>query len=272
MGPAIVAVTTEALGIWYFFLPPAHSFGLSDPKSEISSMVGFLLFSGFIIALGEGNRRSQQRLQKAHDELGQRVQERTMALTKANENLNIANETFRELSVQVLRLQDDERRRIARELHDSIGQLLAAVSMNLARVQQESNKLSSEAAQALSENVFMVAESSREVRTMSHLLHPPMLDEIGLSSALRWYVEGFSERSKVSVKLEVPDDFNRLPNEMELTIFRMIQECLTNVHRHSDSKSAVIRVRQEDHHHVRIEVQDQGKGIPADKLAVLNTA
>ena len=185
--------------------------------------------------------------------------------------MNIANENYRELSVQVLRLQDDERRRIARELHDGVGQILAALGMNIAKVRHESEKLSNEAARAISENAFMVDELSREIRTMSHLLHPPMLDEIGLSSALRWYVDGFSERSKVKVELDLPEELGRLSNEMELTIFRMIQECLTNVHRHSGSNSAAIRVRQEDHH-VRVEVQDQGKGIPAEKQAELSSS
>lgn len=103
---------------------------------------------------------------------------------------------------------------------------------------------------------------------MSHLLHPPMLDEIGLSSALRWYVDGFSERSKVKVNLDLSEELGRLPNEMELTIFRMIQECLTNVHRHSGSTSATIRLSQENDQ-VTVEVQDQGKGIPPDKQADL---
>jgi two-component system, NarL family, sensor kinase len=97
-----------------------------------------------------------------------------------------------------------------------------------------------------------------------------MLDEIGLFSALRWYVDGFSER-KVKVNLDFPEELGRLPNEMELTIFRMIQECLTNVHRHSGSTAAAIRVREEDHR-VRIEVQDQGKGIPPEKQADLNSS
>ncbi|MGA8619382.1 MAG: sensor histidine kinase [Candidatus Sulfotelmatobacter sp.] len=185
--------------------------------------------------------------------------------------MKTATESYRELSVQVLRLQDEERRRIARELHDGVGQILAALGMNIAKIRHESDKLSNEAARAVSENSFMVDNLSREIRTMSHLLHPPMLDEIGLSSALRWYVDGFSERSKVKVELDLPEELGRLPNEMELTIFRMIQECLTNVHRHSGSTSATIRIRQENHH-VRIEVQDQGKGIPAEKQADLNSS
>jgi signal transduction histidine kinase len=277
VGPAIVTAIIEVIGIWYWFLPPFHSFRFSDPKSEISGMVGFLVFSGFIIALGEANRRSlfrsqsaEQRLQKAHDELEQTVKDRTTDLTRANENLKTATENYRELSVQVMRLQDEERRRIARELHDGVGQLLAALGMNIAVVQHESDKLSNEAARAVSENAFMVDELSREIRTMSHLLHPPMLDEIGLSSALRWYVDGFSERSKVKVNLDFPDGLGRLSSEMELTIFRMIQECLTNVHRHSGSTSAMIRVWERDHN-VRIEVQDQGKGISPEKQADLTS-
>jgi len=278
MGPAIVAAIIEVIGIWYWFLPPVHSFRLSDAKSEISGMVGFLLFSGFIIALGEANRRSlfrsrsaEQRLQKAHDELEQTVKDRTTDLTTANESLKTATENYRELSVQVLRLQVEERRRIARELHDGVGQILAALSMNIAQVRQESDKLSDGAARAVSENAFMVDELSREIRTMSHLLHPPMLDEIGLSSALRWFIDGFSERSKVKVTLDLPEELGRLPDEMELAIFRMIQECLTNVHRHSGSISATVRLSHDNDHHIRIEVKDQGKGIPPDKQADLNS-
>lgn len=278
MGPAIVTAIIDVIGIWYWFLTPAHSFRLSDQKSQIAGMVGFLLFSGFIIALSEANRRSlfrsqsaERRLQQAHDELEQKIRDRTTDLTRANESLKTATESYRDLSVQVLRLQDEERRRIARELHDGVGQILAALGMNIAKIRHESDKLSNEAARAVSENSFMVDNLSREIRTMSHLLHPPMLDEIGLSSALRWYVDGFSERSKVKVELDLPEELGRLPNEMELTIFRMIQECLTNVHRHSGSTSATIRIRQENHH-VRIEVQDQGKGIPAEKQADLNSS
>jgi signal transduction histidine kinase len=277
MGPAIVTAIIQVIGIWYWFLPPFHSLRLSDPKSEISGMVGFLLFSAFIIALGEANRQSlfrshsaELRLRKTHDELEQTVKDRTTELTRANDSLKTATENYRELSVQVMRLQDEERRRIARELHDSVGQLLAALSMNLATVRHESEKLSNEAARALSENAFMVEELSKEIRTMSHLLHPPMLDEIGLSSALRWFVDGFSERSKVTVTLDFPETVGRLSSEMELTIFRMIQECLTNVHRHSGSASAAIRIWERDHR-IRIEVQDQGKGIPAGKQEDLNS-
>jgi signal transduction histidine kinase len=128
---------------------------------------------------------------------------------------------------------DDERRRIARELHDGVGQLLAAISMNNAIVQEQPYKLDSAAARAFSENVSLVKQINREIRTLSHLLHPPLLDVAGLASAIRWYVDGFSERSRIKVDLDLPDQLARLSDEMEIAIFRMIQECLTNIHRHS---------------------------------------
>jgi signal transduction histidine kinase len=168
------------------------------------------------------------------------------------------------LNARMTSLQDEERRRIARELHDSVGQLLAAVSMNSAFVAAESHKLSPDAAKRLSENAVMVAEASKEIRTISHLLHPPLLDEAGLASALRWYVEGFSERSKIDAKLDIPQGFAGLSKEMELSIFRVVQECLTNIHRHASSPTAGIRVTQ-DEACLRVEIEDAGKGIPPEK-------
>lgn len=172
------------------------------------------------------------------------------------------------LNARMTTLQDEERRRIARELHDSVGQLLAAVSMNSAVVEKESNKLSPEAAKRIHENAAMVEEATKEIRTISHLLHPPLLDEAGLSSALHWYVEGFSERSKIAVKLDIPQSFAGLSKEMELCIFRVVQECLTNIHRHAGSPTAAIRITQ-DGVNLRMEIEDAGKGVPSEKESVL---
>jgi PAS domain S-box-containing protein len=169
-----------------------------------------------------------------------------------------------EFASRLQNMQDEERRRIARELHDSVGQLLAAISMNIALVQSQSHKLDSTAARAVSDNAMLVEQVSSEIRTISHLLHPPLLDIAGLASALRWYVDGFSERSKIKVDLEIPDHLPRLAAEMEIAIFRMVQECLTNIHRHSGSATATIRLRQEGDRLV-IKVQDEGKGIPLEK-------
>ncbi len=169
-----------------------------------------------------------------------------------------------ELAARFQRMQDDERKRIARELHDSVGQLLAAIGMNISIVQLQSHKLDAEGARAVSENAMLVEQVSREIRTISHLLHPPLLDVAGLVSALRWYVDGFSERSKIKVELDIPADFGRLPDEVEIAIFRIVQECLTNIHRHSGSDSATIALAKENDS-LTVQVKDNGKGIPKEK-------
>ncbi|MGA2388151.1 MAG: histidine kinase [Candidatus Sulfotelmatobacter sp.] len=169
-----------------------------------------------------------------------------------------------ELASRFQHMQDDERKRIARELHDSVGQLLAAIGMNLAVIQSQSHKLDTDAERALSENAQLVEEVSREIRTISHLLHPPLLDMAGLASAVRWYVDGFSERSKIKVNLEIPADFGRLPDDVEIAVFRLVQECLTNIHRHSGSAVASIGLCKENDHLI-IKVSDEGKGISKEK-------
>ena len=271
LGPSVVTALLSVVGVWYWFLPPFGSFSLQNPKAAIAGMLGFLVFSAFIIALGEANRRSlgksqwiEKQLKKAQEELERKVEKRTADLKLANDNL-------RDLSSRLQQIRDEERRQIARELHDSVGQLLAALGMNIAVVQRQSDKLDSAGARAVSENAAMVEQISREIRTISHLLHPPLLDVAGLASALRWYVDGFSERSKIKVDLEIPEEFGRLSDEMEIAIFRMVQECLTNIHRHSGGTSATIRVREEDHR-VLVEVKDQGKGIPLEKQLELSSS
>jgi signal transduction histidine kinase len=271
LGPSLVTTLIGVVGVWYWFLPPFHSFSLQDPKTAISGIVGFLFFSGLIIALGETNRRSlaksrwaEDQLRKAHDELERKVAERTA-------DLNTANQSLRELSGRLQQMRDEERRQIARELHDSVGQLLAALSMNIGVVQLQADRLDSIGARAVSENAAVVDQISREIRTISHLLHPPLLDVAGLASALRWYVDGFSERSGIKVNLDIPAEFGRLSDEMEIAIFRMIQECLTNIHRHSGGASAAIHVHEEDHG-VFVEVQDHGKGISVDKQLELSSS
>ena len=209
-------------------------------------------------------RESNLLLSETREDLEKRVRERTVELATANENL-------RDLSVRLLKVQDEERKRFARELHDSVGQILAAISMNMAVVQAQSGKLDSNGARAVSENAQLVEQVSSEIRTISHLLHPPLLEVAGLASALRWYVDGFSERSKIKVDLEIPSDFERLPNDTELAVFRIVQECLTNIHRHSGSATAAIRIKHEDDHLI-LQVRDNGRGIPLDKQRKLSGA
>jgi PAS domain S-box-containing protein len=173
-----------------------------------------------------------------------------------------------ELTANIQRMQDEERRRIARELHDSVGQLLAAISMNIASITDGSDKLSSRVAKLISDNASLVNQITDEIRTISHLLHPPLLDEVGLPSAIRWYADGFSQRSNIPTTLDIPQQFQRLSPEMEIAIFRVVQECLTNIHRHSGSPSCSIKIVQ-DADRLRIEVKDSGRGIPKSKLLTL---
>jgi len=181
-----------------------------------------------------------------------------------------AQENLRLLSGQLLHLQDQERRRIARELHDSSGQILTALGINLSLVQSGNDNIDPRAAKALQESVGLVQQLSRELRTISHLLHPPLLDEVGLASGLRSYLDGFTERSKINVDLEIPKDLGRLPQDLETTIFRVVQECLTNIHRHSQSPVARIRITRSDNQ-IGLEVEDRGKGIPPEKMQVMKS-
>ena len=277
LGPSIVTVLLSIVGVWYLFLPPVHSFAIQDPKAAISGMLGFLIFSGVIVALGEANRQSNMRserevaersriedeLRRAQAQLESRVQERTAELNSANQNLS-------KLSAQLLQSQDDERKRLARELHDSVGQLLAAIKMNSERLQSPQLDPAAVKAAAI-DTAFLIDQVTSEIRTMSHLLHPPLLEEVGLPSALRWYVDGFSERSKIAVDVDSADDMGRLGNDKEMAIFRVVQECLTNVHRHSGSRTASLRLGQQDGN-VHLEIKDSGKGIPLEKQLALTSA
>lgn len=216
-------------------------------------------------------KEAESALRASHADLEQRVRERTAELIEKNNNLIMQASVIRDLSRRLLQIQDQERHRIAREMHDSVGQLLAAMSMNFAQVLPESPKLSPSASKALFDNAELLEHTTREVRTLSHLLHPPLLDEAGIGSALRMFVDGFTQRSNIAVNLELPSDVARLPNEIELTIFRMVQESLTNIHRHADSRTASIRLSFHDDQ-VQLEISDAGKGIPEDKMALLNSS
>src|SRR5713226_4014781 len=255
IGPSILSMVVALIGAQYWFIPPTHSLRIVG-MAQVIGIVLFLSASSVMVAMGEVRRRHEQVLWAAQRELGEAVKERTVELDKTNQNL-------RDLSARLMQLQDDERRRIARELHDSVGQMLAALGMNLAAVGTDIERLT-KTANAVNDSAALVQELSREVRTISHLLHPPLLDEAGLASALQWYVDGYAERSKIKVDLEVPADFERLARESETAIFRTVQECLTNIHRHSASPTARIRIAASDGH-VSVEVEDRGKGIPSEK-------
>jgi PAS domain S-box-containing protein len=372
LGPSIITAISSALGVWFFFLPPYYSFAIQSPADRFGLM-GFLLLSGFIVALGEANRRAEstqfhqahlldlandaiieldigddtikywnqgaeklygwsksealgkrihtllrtvfpasldeskavlkrqghwegeaihtrrdgtqihvaslwtlrpieaesttwleinrditerkeaeQEVQKAYGELENRVKERTAELEQSNQTLRL-------LSVRLMRAQDDERRRIARELHDSAGQYLAAAIMALEMVNTEAKSLPASLTRKLEEAAQVTKACISEIRTLSHLLHPPLLEELGLASAVNRYAEGFAARSGIRIQLEIPEGLDRLGSDVEIALFRILQESLTNVYRYSGSKTATIKIGA-DSDWAWLEVQDQGKG------------
>src|ERR1700688_2690874 len=187
--------------------------------------------------------------------------------TQAGLKRDIAERTaqLQQLFVKLMNLQDEERRRLARELHDSAGQYLAGIHMNLSALLRADSGMTAANRSLVSDSLSLVDLCTSEIRTMAYLLHPPLLDEMGLRSAILMYVEGFAERSGIRVDLEIPDDFGRLSSDMETVVFRVIQQSLANVHRHSGSLVACLRVKT-DGESVTIEIQDEGCGIPSEIL------
>jgi PAS domain S-box-containing protein len=172
-----------------------------------------------------------------------------------------AEHDLRELSAELMRLQDEERRRIGRDLHDSTGQILAALELGLAQVMHDTDSLSAERRKLLEHCVRLAEQCSTEIRTASYLLHPPLLDELGLLSAIRWLADGFRERTSIEVRLDLPERIERLPPEEELSLFRIAQEALTNVHRHSASPWVAIRLKIQSNS-IMLEIEDAGRGLP----------
>jgi PAS domain S-box-containing protein len=172
----------------------------------------------------------------------------------------------REISTRLLQVQDEERRRIARELHDGVGQSLALLSINSGAVEKEKARLSPRVAELVTDNTRLIQQISTDIRTTSYLLHPPFLDELGLQSALSWLIEGFGQRSKIAARLEVPVDLERMPQDYELCLFRVAQECLTNIHRHSGSPTALVRLWRASGE-VYMEVRDEGRGLSQENQA-----
>ncbi len=194
----------------------------------------------------------------------------TRELEERNAEISLQAEQLRELNWRVARAQEEERRHVARELHDSAGQTLTVLGINAAQLVDEAEGSAPDLAKRGRELQALIQQLHREVRTASYLLHPPLLDEAGLASALNWYVQGLTERSGLSITLDIPNNFGRLSGDMELVIFRLVQECLTNIHRHSGSKTAAIRVLN-DGENVRVQVTDEGIGIPPELLAKVQT-
>jgi PAS domain S-box-containing protein len=213
---------------------------------------------------------SEARYRVLAEGLDQQVQARTLELQSGNREILRMYESLRTLSTRMMTVQDEERRRIARDLHDSSGQLLAVIDMQLSTLAQDLRKAAPQFNEQVEETERLVQQLQKEIRTTSYLLHPPLLDEAGLFSALSWYVEGLNKRSNVQIALEIAPNFGRLPRDVELVVFRLVQESLANIYRHSGSETARIRIAR-DEGTITVEVQDQGKGIPPEKLVEIQS-
>ena len=292
--PALLTATIALGGILYWFvdsqshLPVLH-------RHEIRDIVGFFLTSVVLTALGGANRRkelklnetvvaltteakerrkAEQSLREAHDQLEQRVQARTSDLAQALSSLEYevtvrkeAESQLRALTTRIMACQDQERRRIARDLHDTTGQTLAAVKMTIAELERTVGT-SRDGLRLIRELNSLTDQASQEIRTTSYLLHPPLLDEAGFLSAARWFVEGFAKRSGIEVHCQFPQSSERMPKECELPLFRILQEGLTNVHRYSGASHVQITLSRQGEQ-ISLEVRDDGCGISPDRLQQL---
>jgi PAS domain S-box-containing protein len=214
--------------------------------------------------------RAAEELRQAHDELEVRVQERTADLVQSNQLLQgeiverkEAEQQVQDLSRRMMRVQEEERRNLARELHDGATQNLVALTLNMAPI-LEAIDVAPATRAMIEECMRLIDESTNELRTISYLLHPPLLEELGLSRTLRGYVEGFSKRSGIAVSLTAQGELDRLGFDLELAVFRIVQESLSNVHRHSHSSTANILLVREGSS-LNLEIADQGRGIPPGK-------
>ena len=252
----------QLIGKFMSYFNERHAF--TDEEVELCLTIARqLVFAIARARSDEALRRSEERFRSLSEGLDAEVRSRTKELEQRNQQVVEGAERLRELSRRMMQVQDEERRHIARELHDSAGQVLAVLGMKMGQLAQQ---VKPELRASAEEILQLVQQLTRELRTMSYLLHPPLLDEVGLSAALNWYAQGVTERSKIDIQLSVADNLGRLPADLELVLFRLVQESLTNVHRHSGSKTATIRVTR-DEDRVSLEVLDQGKGISRERLA-----
>jgi signal transduction histidine kinase len=246
----------------------SHDEEVKFDSEDARIMTELAEFTSCALRLIRSSETQQTARVEAEKEIATRKStEKSLRRTQAGLEVDIDARTaqLQQLSVKLMNLQDDERRRLARDLHDSTGQYLAGIQMNLNSLLRAGSGLIAAYKSRVYDSISLVNSCTSEIRTMSYLLHPPLLDEMGLRSAILMYVEGFAERSGIRVELEIPDDFGRLSSEMETALFRVIQQSLANVHRHSGSLVACLRIAS-DGESITVEISDEGCGIPPETL------
>ena len=248
---------------------------LAVVAAGLVAVLGGLLGSALLLTwhFARSAQSRSRELRDARDQMEVRVDQRTAELWEANQRLETqvserlrAEDSLRNLSGRLLQLQDDERRRIARELHDSTTQMLGALAISLAEAEQASRRSRNKDIKThLDEGRRVLDRVTVEIRNISHLLHPPVLDELGLEYVLPWYVDAFTKRSGIAVALEVQSELGRLPGEVEIAFFRITQEALTNIHRHSGSSTARISLMR-GAETATLRIEDRGSGVPPEIL------
>jgi two-component system, NarL family, sensor histidine kinase FusK len=266
--PQVSATTVVVLGI-FAIRGTLLGYGIfSEPDMNRSLLVlqafmGVVAMTNLVVsAVVLERNRNLAALKKAKDNLEVEVASRTAELEIRIAEQELVRDSLRQLSARLRHLQDDERQKLSRELHDAVGQTLAAVLMNLAVLEKRAASLDAAGRKALTDCKEQAALATREIRTISYLLHPPLLHEAGLAPALEWFVAGFAQRSGIEVQLDLSPEIERLPEAVEISLFRVVQESLTNVHRHSDSRRALVRLTM-DQSTLALEVKDEGSGSPA---------
>src|SRR5450755_4308459 len=247
----------------------SHEEELKFDSEDVRIMAGLAEFAGCALRLIRSCEGGKDTHRDEKQEIAMHLRtERSLRETQAGleEDVRVRNAQLQQLSIELINAQDEERRHLARELHDSAGQYLAGIQMNLGALLRPNSGLEDEARARVADSMGMAKICTSEIRTMSYLLHPPLLDEMGLGSAISWYAEGFAERSGIRVDVDIPETLARLPSEIETALFRVVQQCLANIHRHSGSLMALIRVKV-DKESVSVDIRDEGRGIAADVLA-----
>lgn len=222
--------------------------------------------SGKLLGYSKITRDATERMR--HEEA---LQREVAEKQKAQEGLLQSEKSLRRLSLDLLRTQDEERRRIGKDLHDSLGQYLSALKMNLGMLKVSDPTIGPKTSQELDKCTELLDECVKEVRTISYLLYPPMLEEMGLKSAITWYLDGFTKRSGIEVAVHISPQFSRLSRDIELALFRVLQESLTNVVKHSGASKVDIRLEGCEGT-VTLEIRDDGKGVPPNVLESSNNA
>lgn len=249
----------ENLVVLLTFIRTAHYWTKVHPDLEMEDDIRHLLATHEALAECVLRDPELPRL-----EVGEKLLDELASLRERAE----ASDKLRDMSNRVIQIQDEERRNLARELHDSTGQLLSVLNVNLARITARLSAKDAESKEDVETCRSLASEITNQIRTVSYVLHPPLLDEIGLGAALQWFAEGFEKRSGIAVTVETAPDLAPVSREAEIALFRIVQEALANVHRHSGSKTAAIRMINGGDNLI-LEIEDSGRGITKDDLAKL---